>query len=58
MGEDVLVVVVAGIISLEDWSNSFHPIIELEYVRPDIVIEFQYFLGFKAIDKHYHQHPQ
>ena len=50
MGEDVLVVV-AGIVSFEDWSNSFHPIIELEYVRPDIVIEFQYFIGFEAIDQ-------
>ena len=50
MGEDVLVVVVAGIISLEDWSNSFHPIIELEYVRPDTDNEFEYFLALEAID--------
>ena len=49
MGEDVLVVVVAGIISLEDWSNRFHPIIELEYVRPDTDNEFEYFLALEAI---------
>ena len=50
MGEDVLVVVVAGIISLEDWSNSFHPIIELQYVRPDTDNEFEYFLTLEAIN--------
>ena len=50
MGEDVLVVVLARIISLEDWSNSFHPIIELQYVRPDTDNEFEYFLTLEAIN--------